>query len=430
MYLFGIYAVVLTIAVLGSKYGRLPRHPISLRQASALAGLSVVAFLVAINAGFVFDRTFTPLKNYAFHSETFQAIQRIPVLRAIPLPLPYPYLQGFDWVSSNNKSGVTFGNIVLLNRVRGPKLHRSNGFPSYFLIAWLVKEPIGMQILLLVGLVWIFRNRSSEELLAGEGLLMATAVVVFAAFSFLSRAQVGIRHVLPALVIFTVLSGAAFQGWKTFSRRRKSLLAGSVIYAAISVASYFPFMISYFNEIVFDRKMAYRVLADSNLEWGQDDWAVRRYLNRHPGVVLDPPKRVPGRVLVSANLAAGVFPREADYFVRREGLRPAGQAGYGHVLFDVPEATEAHRFVGPLGVSWIKPGGIVPLYSATGTIQPGEWVSIYGANLGGPALTWNGDFPTSLGGASVTIDNKPAFLWFVSPGQINLQAPDSRTTGM
>jgi 4-amino-4-deoxy-L-arabinose transferase-like glycosyltransferase len=340
--LFGVYAVVLTFAVVTTKYGRKPRCRISARQALTLGALSVAAFLVAINVGFVFDRTFTPLEKYAFQSETFQSLQRVPVLRAIPLPLPYPYLQGFDRLSSNNKSHVTFGNIVLLNEVRGPELQRSDGFPSYFLIAWLVKEPIGMQILLLLGLMWIFRSRSANNdssKLAGEGLLLATAAVVFAAFSFFSQAQVGIRHVLPALVILTVLSGGAFQGWQTFSRQRRILLAGCVIYAGISVGSYFPFMLSYFNEIVFDRKMAYRVLADSNLEWGQDDGAVMRYLKRHPGVVLDPPNRVPGLVLISANLAAGVFPGKADYFVRREGLRPVGEVGYGHLLFDVPLVT-------------------------------------------------------------------------------------------
>src|ERR1019366_8453978 len=42
---------------------------------------------------------------------------------------------------------------------------------------------------------------------------------------------------------------------------------------------------------------------------------------------------------------------------------------------------------------------------------------------------WNNDFPTSLGGTTVTIDNKPAYLWVVSPTQINLQVPDDSVTG-
>jgi uncharacterized protein (TIGR03437 family) len=77
----------------------------------------------------------------------------------------------------------------------------------------------------------------------------------------------------------------------------------------------------------------------------------------------------------------------------------------------------------------IMPGGIVPVYSSVTTIQPGEWVSIYGTNLASSTLSWNGNFPTSLGGTSVTINGKAAYLWFVSPTQINLQAPGDIATG-
>jgi uncharacterized protein (TIGR03437 family) len=77
----------------------------------------------------------------------------------------------------------------------------------------------------------------------------------------------------------------------------------------------------------------------------------------------------------------------------------------------------------------ITPGGVVPVYSTVSTIQPGEWVSIYGANLANGIATWTGNFPTSLGGTSVTIDGKSAYLWYVSPTQINLQVPDDATTG-
>lgn len=72
----------------------------------------------------------------------------------------------------------------------------------------------------------------------------------------------------------------------------------------------------------------------------------------------------------------------------------------------------------------ITPGGIGPLYSTSTTIAPGSWFSIYGTNLANATAQWNGDFPTSLGGVSVTVGGKPAYLWYVSSGQINLQAPD------
>ena len=80
---------------------------------------------------------------------------------------------------------------------------------------------------------------------------------------------------------------------------------------------------------------------------------------------------------------------------------------------------------GPL----IASGGIVPVDSTEPAIQPGEWVSIFGTNLAGSTATWNGDFPTSLGGTTVTIDGNAAYLSYVSPTQINLQAPDDTATG-
>jgi uncharacterized protein (TIGR03437 family) len=78
----------------------------------------------------------------------------------------------------------------------------------------------------------------------------------------------------------------------------------------------------------------------------------------------------------------------------------------------------------------ISPGGIVPVYGSVPVIQPGSWISIYGTNLASGTFSWNGDFPQSLAGTSVKIDNKSAYLWFVSPNQINLQVPDDAATGM
>lgn len=83
----------------------------------------------------------------------------------------------------------------------------------------------------------------------------------------------------------------------------------------------------------------------------------------------------------------------------------------------------------PAGAPTITPGGIVPVFSTSTTIQPGSWCSIYGTNLASSVAQWNGDFPTRLNNVSVTVNSKPAYLWFVSPTQINFQAPDDTAAG-
>jgi uncharacterized protein (TIGR03437 family) len=80
----------------------------------------------------------------------------------------------------------------------------------------------------------------------------------------------------------------------------------------------------------------------------------------------------------------------------------------------------------------ISRGGIVPLYGTSSSIQPGSWVSIYGSNLitGSVPQSWSGNYPTTLGGTTVSIDNKPAYLSYAAPTQINLQAPDDGSRGL
>jgi uncharacterized protein (TIGR03437 family) len=115
------------------------------------------------------------------------------------------------------------------------------------------------------------------------------------------------------------------------------------------------------------------------------------------------------------------------------GITPASvvypNCGHECDLGDIGTGTMRDAFNFLLNTPAVLTSGIGPVYSSAATIQPGSWVSIYGINLAGGTTIWNGDFPTSLGGTSVTIDGKPAYLWVVSPGQINLQAPDDPVTG-
>jgi uncharacterized protein (TIGR03437 family) len=114
---------------------------------------------------------------------------------------------------------------------------------------------------------------------------------------------------------------------------------------------------------------------------------------------------------------------------------PMGLAISGNNIYVADEANSAVRMLTsstPLAPApSIQSGGVVPIYGLTSTIQPGAWVSIYGNNLiaGSMPVNWTGNYPTSLGGTTVSIDGKPAYLSYASPTLINLEAPDDSTRG-
>ena len=234
VYLYATLVLVLVSVVLYRKFGRQDVSRVPGSRILLLLAFHAIFFLAFINAGFLFDRTLTPLRQYEFRSTMFHKIQHIPLVREVPLPVPYPYIQGFDWMSYHNETGLSFGNIVLLDEVRGRELERSDGFASYYLVCYALKEPLGIQILLLLGIIWLVRHRSFGDFLSGEFPLMVTAVALITILSIFNNAQIGIRHILPALVAFVILSGAAFTAWTQSSRRRKVLLGGCLLYVAIS----------------------------------------------------------------------------------------------------------------------------------------------------------------------------------------------------
>jgi uncharacterized protein (TIGR03437 family) len=121
-----------------------------------------------------------------------------------------------------------------------------------------------------------------------------------------------------------------------------------------------------------------------------------------------------GNIYVAGYTGASSLPVTAGAF------RTANAGGYDGFIAKINNSIPSPT---------VTAGGVVPVFSTVSTIQPGEWVSIYGTNLANGISTWTGNFPTSLGGTSVTIDGKSAYLWYVSPTQINLQVPDDAATG-
>jgi uncharacterized protein (TIGR03118 family) len=115
-----------------------------------------------------------------------------------------------------------------------------------------------------------------------------------------------------------------------------------------------------------------------------------------------------------------------------------GNGGYADaVYFTAGPGGEAHGLFGVLQAApaVVSTAGVVNAASYTATIAPGGFVDIAGVNLSPTTRGWissdfvNGKLPTSLTGVSVTVDGKPAYVYYISPDQIDVIAPADTTQG-
>jgi len=308
------------------------------RRALLLAGGAALALLLTlevVDLAFLGDRALTPFGDYHFRSSTLrQAQRRLPALAAMPVPVAYPYLEGLDWVHHRERTGEGYGRIYL----RG-KLREHGGFRGYYLWAWLYKVPLPTLALLLAAAVMAWRRR--RELLWRRDLavLLLPPLLLAVHLNFFFHAQLGMRYSLPLLPPLYVFAGIlAARGswrWPTFERARGAALAvgAAVAWLVVSTLSWHPFYLSYFNELLRDRRQAWRLLADSNLDWGQSERYVKRWLAAHPQAVLEPPRPHTGTIVVRGNFLTGALGDDRFAWLRR--LDPVEQVAYSYLVFDV-----------------------------------------------------------------------------------------------
>lgn len=326
----------------------------------AKVGRSVTAFfkyalffaavsIIVINIGFLFDRSFVPLREYEMRSEVFKGVQsNLSVFGNVPVPVPYPYLEGIDWGQYRVETGKGFGSTYLFGQLR-----EIGGFKGYYFFAYLFKVPLATQVLILIAIVAYVVNRKRYRFFRDELPLLGPIVFFAVYFNFFFKLQIGIRHLLVAFPLVHVFSGSLFTRWDTWSLKVKSGVILLVLYLLISVLSYFPHYIPYFNELVWDRKQAYKILADSNVEWGQDKEYVRRFKQEHPDAYveeglwhmpkyrdkhmdeyLNPQFPDSGLIVVGVNNFVGIYhPHRYEWL--REKYEPVDHIAYSYLVFDI-----------------------------------------------------------------------------------------------
>ena len=291
--------------------------------------------IMIINIGFLFNKTVSSLAEYEFKYDLFKKIQsNSSFLQHFPLPFPYPFIQGIDWLKWKENTGEGCWSIYLLGELRA-KGKDLTGFKGYYFYAFLLKVPIAIQLFIIFAIVAYVLNHRDYNFMHNELFLMCPVLVFTIYFNFFFRRQLGIRNFLVAFPFLLIFCGSLFRNLKVFSLKLKIINVLLMSYLVISVLSYYPHYLSYFNELNWDRKQAYKLLADSNIDWGQNKWYRSEYLKKNPNVHIHPISPVEGRVVVSVNELVGMS-NPKKYKWLREKFEPIDHIAYSYLVYDIP----------------------------------------------------------------------------------------------
>jgi len=169
--------------------------------------------------------------------------------------------------------------------------------------------------------------------------IMAAFPVIYLGLAVFARFNIGERHVLPLYPFALLFAGGVWE-WARQRRAGLAVLTLLVVVNAADALRYAPEYLSYFNVFVRPAE-SYRLLTDSNLDWGQGLLALRQYQRDHPheqislsyfgsvdpaiyGIRAHPlgeNERVSGTVIVSVTNLSGQFlanPQSYSWLLQQE----------------------------------------------------------------------------------------------------------------
>ena len=203
--------------------------------------------------------------------------------------LPEAYLAGF----LNLRQLMRVHQNYLLGEVR------ETGWPYYFELAMLFKSPLATicAAMLAAGLVIVPRTfrmlfasagarAASERAAQVDGwsiVCMAIATGTYLLSTLNVNLNSGVRHMLPIFpLVFVAIAVVAARAMVVWPRAGR-IVAG-VLLAALAAETLraYPDFIAFFNRAAGGARGGFRLLGDSNLDWGQDLPLLAQWQREHP----------------------------------------------------------------------------------------------------------------------------------------------------
>ncbi len=145
----------------------------------------------------------------------------------------------------------------------------------YFPLTILFKTPLVLLGLGLAGLVLLCAGRLRPR--ENRSALLVPPAIFLAAAMF-SSLNIGVRHVLPVYPFLVLLAGGAAS---FLFRRRRWFLALPAVLLLAEFALVHPYYLAAFNVAAGGPSAGHHLLADSNIDWGQDLEGLGRWMREN-----------------------------------------------------------------------------------------------------------------------------------------------------
>lgn len=156
------------------------------------------------------------------------------------------------------------------------------GFWYFFPVAFLFKTSAAYHILVVLA-AGAFAHGLRDRLPAvARSPLRAplVGVIVLAALLLTSSLNIGFRYALPALPMLAVLVAVGVvRAWHLVTPGLRALMVVTVAWTVIHPLSYYPHFLTYISEYGPGRDQNYRVMVDSNTDWGQGLLELREFMD-------------------------------------------------------------------------------------------------------------------------------------------------------
>jgi hypothetical protein len=186
--------------------------------------------------------------------------------------------------------------------------------------------------------ILIFRSRSFKEFFKNEFILIAPPLYFILFMSFFYKTQIGIRQIVFIFPFLFILCGALIRYLHGFYMRISIIILS--LFLVFSITRYWKNYIPYTNELISDKKMAYRYVGCSNLQFGQSLNFYAEYLRQHPEVKWAPTVPESGVFLIELDDYMDVWNLHKYDWISK--FEPSGQVACNGLLITVKPEEANH----------------------------------------------------------------------------------------